>query len=298
MCSPCGPGTRPTTRSPSWPSLVGAAGALAIGDRTWARFLVDLQGALPAARFSRASAVLGPLRACKDAAEVGRPAPSRGRRRPGRPRPADGRDRRWSVAPRPRCPPSIGPPAPRRGPPAGELRHRGRGRQRGQPPPRARVPGHRGGRGRAVRLRRHDARRRRRRATAPTSPGASTWASRRPSWPRPTACCSTRSRPPWPPPCSARPARRSTPPPGAPSPRPAGASSSSIAPATASASRSTRTRTSSSGNATPLEAGHAFSIEPGIYVPGRFGFRLEDIVVAATAGPDPLNRADHDLVLL
>jgi Xaa-Pro aminopeptidase len=53
-----------------------------------------------------------------------------------------------------------------------------------------------------------------------------------------------------------------------------------------------------SGNRAPLEAGHAFSIEPGIYVPGRFGFRLEDIVVAADAGPDPLNRADHDLVLL
>jgi Xaa-Pro aminopeptidase len=52
------------------------------------------------------------------------------------------------------------------------------------------------------------------------------------------------------------------------------------------------------GNATPLEPGHAFSIEPGIYVAGRFGFRLEDIVVAAAAGPDPLNHADHDLALL
>ncbi len=53
-----------------------------------------------------------------------------------------------------------------------------------------------------------------------------------------------------------------------------------------------------SGNATPLAPGHAFSIEPGIYVEGRFGFRLEDIVVAAEAGPDPLNLADHDLALL
>jgi Xaa-Pro aminopeptidase len=53
-----------------------------------------------------------------------------------------------------------------------------------------------------------------------------------------------------------------------------------------------------SGNGTPLEAGHAFSIEPGIYVTGRFGFRLEDIVVAADEGPDPLNHADHDLALL
>jgi Xaa-Pro aminopeptidase len=51
-----------------------------------------------------------------------------------------------------------------------------------------------------------------------------------------------------------------------------------------------------SGNATPLVAGHAFSIEPGIYLPGRFGIRLEDIVVAAADGPDALNTADHALV--
>jgi Xaa-Pro aminopeptidase len=50
------------------------------------------------------------------------------------------------------------------------------------------------------------------------------------------------------------------------------------------------------GNATPLVAGHAFSVEPGIYTPGRWGLRLEDIVVAAEAGPDALNRADHALV--
>jgi Xaa-Pro aminopeptidase len=52
------------------------------------------------------------------------------------------------------------------------------------------------------------------------------------------------------------------------------------------------------GNQALLEAGHAFSIEPGIYVEGRFGLRLEDIVVAADHGPDPLNEADHDLALL
>lgn len=49
------------------------------------------------------------------------------------------------------------------------------------------------------------------------------------------------------------------------------------------------------GNTTPLVAGNAFSIEPGIYMPGRWGMRLEDIVVAADAGPDPLNRVDHHL---
>jgi Xaa-Pro aminopeptidase len=52
------------------------------------------------------------------------------------------------------------------------------------------------------------------------------------------------------------------------------------------------------GNGTELVAGHAFSVEPGIYVPGRWGLRLEDIVVAADDGPDPLNRVDHDLVVV
>jgi Xaa-Pro aminopeptidase len=50
------------------------------------------------------------------------------------------------------------------------------------------------------------------------------------------------------------------------------------------------------GNRRPLEAGHAFSVEPGIYVAGRWGMRLEDIVVATTAGPAPLNASDHALV--
>ncbi len=53
-----------------------------------------------------------------------------------------------------------------------------------------------------------------------------------------------------------------------------------------------------SGNTLPLAAGHAYSVEPGIYVPGRFGMRLEDIVVAADAGPRPLNHANHALVVL
>jgi Xaa-Pro dipeptidase len=44
--------------------------------------------------------------------------------------------------------------------------------------------------------------------------------------------------------------------------------------------------------------GHAFSIEPGIYLPGRWGARLEDIVVAAEGGPDPMNRAAHRLAVV
>jgi len=50
------------------------------------------------------------------------------------------------------------------------------------------------------------------------------------------------------------------------------------------------------GNDEPLLAGHAFSVEPGIYVPGRWGARLEDIVVARADGPDVLNQADHALI--
>lgn len=52
------------------------------------------------------------------------------------------------------------------------------------------------------------------------------------------------------------------------------------------------------GNDEPLVAGHAFSVEPGIYVPGRWGARLEDIVVAGPDGPDPLNRVGHELAVL
>ena len=52
------------------------------------------------------------------------------------------------------------------------------------------------------------------------------------------------------------------------------------------------------GNSSPLEAGHAFSVEPGIYFPGRFGMRLEDIVVAADEGPLRLNDAPRDIAIV
>lgn len=52
------------------------------------------------------------------------------------------------------------------------------------------------------------------------------------------------------------------------------------------------------GNRRSIVAGHAFSVEPGIYVPGRWGMRLEDIVVATDDGPRPMNRADHALACL
>jgi Xaa-Pro aminopeptidase len=52
------------------------------------------------------------------------------------------------------------------------------------------------------------------------------------------------------------------------------------------------------GNSLLIEAGHAFSVEPGIYVSGKWGMRLEDIVVASVDGPLSMNHADHALVTL
>jgi Xaa-Pro aminopeptidase len=49
------------------------------------------------------------------------------------------------------------------------------------------------------------------------------------------------------------------------------------------------------GNATPLRPGMAFSVEPGIYLPGRWGVRLENIVMCGAAGPEVLNRSSLHL---
>src|SRR5438094_6455259 len=48
------------------------------------------------------------------------------------------------------------------------------------------------------------------------------------------------------------------------------------------------------GNRERLEPGMAFSIEPGVYLPGRFGVRIEDIaVIDADGSARPLNKANH-----
>lgn len=49
------------------------------------------------------------------------------------------------------------------------------------------------------------------------------------------------------------------------------------------------------GNDRPLEEGMAFSIEPGIYLPGEFGVRIEDIVVCGESGPRVLNNSPREL---
>jgi Xaa-Pro aminopeptidase len=52
------------------------------------------------------------------------------------------------------------------------------------------------------------------------------------------------------------------------------------------------------GNDLPLEPGMAFSVEPGIYLPGRYGARIEDIVVCTDDGVRILNEGTRELVEL
>lgn len=52
------------------------------------------------------------------------------------------------------------------------------------------------------------------------------------------------------------------------------------------------------GNTLALEPGMAFSVEPGIYVEGRHGARIEDIVVCTEEGGERLNLTPRELVTL
>jgi Xaa-Pro aminopeptidase len=49
------------------------------------------------------------------------------------------------------------------------------------------------------------------------------------------------------------------------------------------------------GETRPIEPGMCFSIEPGIYLSGRFGVRIEDIVVAVDGGGRRLNNTGREL---
>ncbi|CAN5697270.1 aminopeptidase P family protein [soil metagenome] len=49
------------------------------------------------------------------------------------------------------------------------------------------------------------------------------------------------------------------------------------------------------GNDESLVEGHAFSIEPGIYIEGRYGARIEDIVTCTADGADSLNVTSREL---
>lgn len=47
-----------------------------------------------------------------------------------------------------------------------------------------------------------------------------------------------------------------------------------------------------------LDVGMAFSIEPGIYLPGKFGMRIEDILVITEDGTEILNKSRRDITIL
>jgi Xaa-Pro aminopeptidase len=52
------------------------------------------------------------------------------------------------------------------------------------------------------------------------------------------------------------------------------------------------------GNEEPLRKGMAFSVEPGIYLVGEYGARIEDIVVCGPDGPIMLNEAPRELYVV
>lgn len=47
-----------------------------------------------------------------------------------------------------------------------------------------------------------------------------------------------------------------------------------------------------------LEEGMAFSVEPGIYLPGEFGVRLEEIVAVTKTGCEVLSRLPRDVITI
>ena len=221
---------------------------------------------LPAPTWRPSSVGHRPLRAVKDDAEIEALAAASRGRRSGR-RPAAGRRHPAHRAHRGEVSPGHRPPPDRRGPPAGQLRHRRQRAQLGQPPPRRRRPG--------------DRRRARRWCATSAAPWTATArTSPAPSGPGPPSSRGARAvrRAPgaqaarWRPRSSAPPARTSTRPPGGDH-RGGLRRASSTAPATASAWRSTRTPTSSPATAcrwppaTPSRSSPG-SISPGASAPG------------------------------
>ena len=45
-------------------------------------------------------------------------------------------------------------------------------------------------------------------------------------------------------------------------------------------------------NTAAVEEGMTFSIEPGVYLPGKFGVRVEDLVLVTADGCEVLNKVD------
>jgi Xaa-Pro aminopeptidase len=52
------------------------------------------------------------------------------------------------------------------------------------------------------------------------------------------------------------------------------------------------------GQAQKLEPGMVITIEPGAYVPGKWGVRIEDVVVVTSSGCEVLAPTDKELVVI
>lgn len=53
------------------------------------------------------------------------------------------------------------------------------------------------------------------------------------------------------------------------------------------------------GNDVPLAPGNVFSVEPGIYIAGKYGVRIENLILVGDDGRgEPLNRFTRDLIVL
>jgi len=52
------------------------------------------------------------------------------------------------------------------------------------------------------------------------------------------------------------------------------------------------------GNRAPLQPGNVCTIEPGIYIPGRLGVRIEDDVAATSGGNEPLSARPAEMLVL
>jgi Xaa-Pro aminopeptidase len=57
-------------------------------------------------------------------------------------------------------------------------------------------------------------------------------------------------------------------------------------------------RLSRTASEEPLEAGNVVTVEPGIYLPGEFGVRIEDLVVVRDGGPEILSHFTKELLVL
>ena len=47
-----------------------------------------------------------------------------------------------------------------------------------------------------------------------------------------------------------------------------------------------------------LEAGNVVTIEPGVYVPERFGIRIEDLVLVSADGPQVMTQVPKELIVV